>query len=147
MQLHHLKRNNENYKPARVGRGGKRGKTSGRGTKGQLARAGRKLRPELRDIIKKIPKLRGRGKNFLKSVVAPTIAINLNVIEKNFSSGDVVSKKTLDNKKLFRVAKSKNWNYKILSLGDITKKITVQGIPCSSVAKQKIEKAGGSIAM
>ena len=42
-----------------VGRGGKHAKTSGRGGKGQTARAGNKRRPELRDIIKKLPKKRG----------------------------------------------------------------------------------------
>jgi large subunit ribosomal protein L15 len=42
-----------------VGRGGKRGKTSGRGGKGQTARAGHKIRPEIRDLIKKLPKRRG----------------------------------------------------------------------------------------
>ncbi len=67
MQLHNLKKNTGNKKRRQVGRGGKRGKTSGRGTKGQNARAGRKKRPELRDIIKHIPKLRGRGKSPLKS--------------------------------------------------------------------------------
>lgn len=54
-------------KSVQVGRGGKRGKTSGKGTKGQNARAGRKKRPEIRDFIKRFPKLRGRGKNSLKS--------------------------------------------------------------------------------
>lgn len=42
-----------------MGRGGKHAKTSGRGGKGQTARAGNKRRPELRDIIKKLPKNRG----------------------------------------------------------------------------------------
>lgn len=42
-----------------MGRGGKHAKTSGRGGKGQTARAGNKRRPELRDIIKKLPKKRG----------------------------------------------------------------------------------------
>lgn len=42
-----------------MGRGGKRGKTAGRGGKGQTARAGNKRRPELRDIIKRLPKNRG----------------------------------------------------------------------------------------
>ena len=59
MQTHQLKRNISNKKKRVVGRGGKRGKTSGRGTKGQKARAGHRIRPALRDIIKKIPKLRG----------------------------------------------------------------------------------------
>ena len=42
-----------------MGRGGKHAKTSGRGGKGQTARSGNKRRPELRDIIKRLPKNRG----------------------------------------------------------------------------------------
>ena len=68
MQFHNLKRKTPNKKSRQVGRGGTRGKTSGRGTKGQNARAGRKKRPEMRDIIKRFPKLRGRGVNQLKSI-------------------------------------------------------------------------------
>jgi len=67
MQFHTLKRKTQNKKARQHGRGGTRGKTSGRGTKGQNARAGRKKRPEIRDTIKKLPKLRGRGKSSLKS--------------------------------------------------------------------------------
>lgn len=67
MQFHNLKPKTKSRKSRQVGRGGKRGKTSGRGTKGQNARAGRKKRPELRDFIKRFPKLRGRGKSSLKS--------------------------------------------------------------------------------
>lgn len=67
MQWHSIKPKTKRKRSARVGRGGKRGKTAGRGTKGQNARAGRKKRPELRDFIKRFPKLRGRGKNSLKS--------------------------------------------------------------------------------
>ncbi len=59
MQIHELKRKTENRKKKYIGRGGRRGKTCGRGTKGQNARAGRKKRPEIRDIIKKLPKKRG----------------------------------------------------------------------------------------
>jgi len=68
MQFHNLKRKTPNKKSRQVGRGGTRGKTAGRGTKGQNARAGRKKRPEMRDIIKRFPKLRGRGVNSLKSI-------------------------------------------------------------------------------
>lgn len=67
MQFHNLKRKTPNKKSRSVGRGGKRGKTAGRGTKGQNARAGAKLRPELRDFIQHVPKLRGRGRSSLKS--------------------------------------------------------------------------------
>ena len=67
MQLNNLKPRTKRKKSVQVGRGGKRGKTAGRGTKGQNARAGRKKRPEIRDFIKRFPKLRGRGKNSFKS--------------------------------------------------------------------------------
>lgn len=68
MQFHNLQSKTKRKRARQVGRGGKRGKTAGRGTKGQNARAGRKKRPEMRDIIKRIPKLRGRGKSSLKSL-------------------------------------------------------------------------------
>ncbi len=67
MQLHNLQSRTKRIRSRQVGRGGRRGKTAGRGTKGQNARAGRKKRPEIRDIIKRIPKLRGRGRSSLKS--------------------------------------------------------------------------------
>ena len=70
MQIHNLKRKNKNKKDRLVGRGGKHAKTSGRGGKGQTARAGNKRRPELRDIIKKLPKKRGyRFNTHRKTVV------------------------------------------------------------------------------
>ena len=59
MQIHELKREHKNMRDRLVGRGGKHAKTSGRGGKGQTARAGNKRRPELRDIIKRLPKNRG----------------------------------------------------------------------------------------
>jgi len=43
----------------RIGRNGKRGTTSGRGTKGQKSRAGHRIRPAERDLILKLPKMRG----------------------------------------------------------------------------------------
>ena len=52
MQLHTLKRKTKNKTKKRVGRGGKRGTYSGKGLKGQKSRAGKKIRPEIRDIIK-----------------------------------------------------------------------------------------------
>ncbi|HNW71501.1 MAG TPA: hypothetical protein PKZ36_02640 [Candidatus Paceibacterota bacterium] len=72
MQIHNIKRVHKNKKDRIVGRGGKHAKTSGRGGKGQTARAGNKRRPELRDIIKKLPK--NRGYHF-KSVRKPTVLL------------------------------------------------------------------------
>mgnify|MGYP001559029654 CR=1 FL=1 len=91
MQFHNLKRNNANRKSKQVGRGGTRGKTSGKGTKGQNARAGRKKRPEMRDIIKKIPKLRGRGRNSFLGFQVAMVPVNFEAIEKHFAAGDEVN--------------------------------------------------------
>jgi large subunit ribosomal protein L15 len=143
MQIHNLKRNIKNKKSVQVGRGGKRGKTSGKGTKGQKARAGRKLRPEERDIIKKIPKLRGYR---FKSIQVPTISINLSKIEAHFKDGDTVSVASLVEKRLVRTVGGKMPKVKILSTGEVTKKITIENLPASASAKAKIEKAGGKFA-
>ena len=69
MQIHNLKREHKNKKDRIVGRGGKHAKTSGRGGKGQTARAGNKRRPELRDIIKKLPKNRGYRFNSVRKQI------------------------------------------------------------------------------
>ena len=58
MQVHELKPSNKPKKRRRIGRGGKRGNYSGRGSKGQKSRAGAKMRPQLREIINKFPKKR-----------------------------------------------------------------------------------------
>jgi len=72
MQIHNLKRIHKNRKDRIVGRGGKHAKTSGRGGKGQTARSGNKRRPELRDIIKRLPKNRGyQFKSIQKSFLVP----------------------------------------------------------------------------
>ena len=59
MQLHELKPIHKKKQPKRVGRGGKKGTYSGRGMKGQKSRAGRRLPPVIREMIKRYPKLRG----------------------------------------------------------------------------------------
>lgn len=145
MQIHQLKRVHENYKRTRVGRGGKRGKTSGRGTKGQLARSGRKLRPQLRDTIKKIPKLRGRGRNFLKSINSGAIVVNVELLNTHFEAGETVNNQTLKQKGLVRLQKGIKPVIKILGTGDLSKKLIIEGCGVSAGAKEKIEKAGGSI--
>ncbi len=61
MQLHEVKPIHKNESRKRIGRGGKRGTYSGKGIKGQKSRAGRKIRPAVRDLIQRTPKLRGSG--------------------------------------------------------------------------------------
>ncbi len=144
MQIHNLKRKTANKKKVQVGRGSKRGKTSGRGTKGQNARAGRKKRPELRDIIKKIPKLRGRGRNSLHSIQADAVAVNLNTLSV-FKAGDTVSPKTLVDNGVITMYKGRYPKVKILSTGEVTSKLNFANCNVSAGAKAKIEQVGGTI--
>jgi len=142
MQLHTLKRNTLQKKAKRVGRGGKRGKTAGRGTKGQKARAGNKRRPEWRDIIKKIPKARGYRFASIQKEVFP---INLEALEIHFASGETVSQESLIEKGLISKRGGKFQRAKILGTGEITKKLIVSKLPISASAKKAIETAGGNV--
>jgi len=109
MQLHNIKKNSSNKTSIRIGRGGKRGKTSGAGMKGQKARAGTSGRPAMRDIIKKLPKLRGQGKNGNKNnaIIVNHFPVNLSILDENFSNGDVVSSTTLFEKGIIKKEKGK----------------------------------------
>ncbi len=150
MQIHEIKVNKKHQgkKSRRVGRGGKRGKTSGRGMKGQKARAGHKLRPEMRDIIKKLPKLRGHGKNRAKSVNASKqrpVAVNLSALEKVFGKGDTVNIDSLLEKKVVETKNGKKPLVKILAKGEISKALNIENLAISAKAKEAIEKAGGKV--
>ena len=142
MQIHELARKTPNKKAPLRGRGGKRGKTSGRGTKGQDSRAGRKKRPELRDFIKRVPKLRGYAFN---SIVDKMVPVSLAMINERFESGDRVEPKTIAEKKIVVTSSGRYPKMKILSDGEVTKKFIVSGISISKGAKDKIEKAGGTV--
>lgn len=150
MQLHELQANTKRVRARRVGRGGKRGKTSGRGMKGQKARAGHSLRPEMRDQIKKIPKLRGHGKNRARTIndsVVPAVVVNVAALESMFNNGDAVNPQTLKAHGLIRAVRGmKRAPVKILGEGNVSKKLIVSGCTLSASAREKIEKAGGVIA-
>lgn len=145
MQTHNLKRKTKRVTSKPVGRGGKRGKTSGRGTKGQKARAGNKKRPEMRDIIKKIPKLRGRGKNIFQSIQTKPVVVNLEKIEVIIEKGDTVTPAFLYEKGLISKKGGKLPKVKILGMGDLSKSFNIKGCTVSASAKEKIEKAGGKV--
>ena len=147
MELNTLKSSKANRQTKRVGRGGKRGKTAGRGTKGQKARAGNKRRPEWRDIIKKLPKRRGYGKNRARTVVprVPVAAINLKTLSSNFKDGAVVSLTTLMKAGLLRRVSGKMPPVKILGTGDVPSKLSIEGLKVSESAKAAIEKNGGKV--
>lgn len=130
-----------------VARGGKRGKTSGRGGKGQSARAGNKRRPEWRDIIKKLPKLRGRGVNQHKSIVEKPLVVNLAMIDGAFAANDAVTPTTLVEKGVIATWSGRIPAVKILGDGELKKALKVSGCVVSETAKAEIEKAGGSVAL
>lgn len=144
MQLHSISPRTPFAKSTSVGRGGKRGKTSGRGNKGQNSRAGAKKRPEWRDIIKRLPKLRGRGKNSNISIQTKDTVLNLKDLS-SFAAKEVVSPKTLLEKRLIRVTSGVTPVVKILGTGELKVALTVEGCKVSTSAKAAIEKAGGSV--
>lgn len=143
MQIHQVKRAHPNKTKKIVGRGGKRGTTAGRGTKGQLSRSGRKLRPELRDLIKKIPKL--RGYRFASVNNAKPVTIKLDQLVKVFNTGDTVSIPTLLSSGVLSTKKGKVPGVKILGTGEVTKKLNIVGCRVSKKVKEIVEKAGGSV--
>lgn len=131
-------------KKKRIGRGGKKGNYSGRGIKGQKARAGRKIRPAERDIILKLPKLRGIKFKPLKE--KPYI-VNLEDINEKFNENEVVNKETLVQKKVLKIRKSdKNPKIKILARGKLDKKLIFSSeLLFSNKAKEEILKSGSVI--
>lgn len=148
MQLHELQPKNRRKTAKRIGRGGKRGKTSGRGMKGQTSRAGNSTRPEIRDMIKKLPKLRGHGKNRARTVNAEKVrpvVVNLSALEAAFDAGDQVTAETLVAKDVISSRRKRAPSVKILGNGTLSKKLSIVGCEVSQSAAAAIEKAGGSI--
>lgn len=148
MQLHELTTSTGVTRTQRVGRGGKRGKTSGKGHKGQKARAGRKLRPQERDTIKRIPKRRGYGKNRSRTVNSGKIrpvGVNLSTLERVFEVGARVDPSSLVANGVVRSVAGNVPTVKILGIGTLTKKITVASCTLSAKAKESIEKVGGVV--
>jgi large subunit ribosomal protein L15 len=142
MQLHELSPKHKLKKKKRVGRGGKRGTYSGRGSKGQKSRAGRKMQPVIRELIKRYPKLRGyRFKRRQKNIAV----LNTGILEEKFKDSDVINPKVLFERGLVRRIKGRMPKVKILSKGEITKKLIIKNCKVSKTAKNKIEKAGGTI--
>ncbi len=146
MQLHELKRATPNKTAKRVGRGGGRGKTSGRGTKGQKARAGHSIRPDIREQLKKIPKLRGRGIQGLISIQNKPLVVNVAALNAAFAAGDTITPSVLVERGLVRTPKKSAPVVKILGDGELAKKLNISGCVVSASAKTKIEAAGGSVA-
>jgi len=134
-------------KARRIGRGGKRGKTAGRGGKGQTARAGNKRRPEWRDLIKKIPKRRGYGKNRSRTVVprVRSAPVSLEAVTKHFKAGETVSPSTLVKLGLVRRVGGKLPPVKVLGGGTLVMKLVFERVATSASARAAIEASGSVI--
>lgn len=145
MRLHDLKPTlGSKRKKIRVGRGiaGKRGKTGGRGTKGQGSRRGGGKGPYFEGgqlpLVRRLPFKRGFNNPF--RVVYQEV--NLWLLDRTFEDGDTVDPLTLAQKGLIRESADP---VAILGSGDISKKLTVRVNRLTQSAQSKIEAAGGSI--
>ena len=143
MQFHQLTSPKQKTRK-RIGRGGKRGTYSGKGMKGQKSRAGKRIRPALRDFVQRIPKLRGvpasrYKKQGVKQFRVIYQIINLDVLDKNFKDGETVSPKVLLEKKLVRRIKGKTPAVKILGRGELKKKLMFEGVSMSKQAEKHVK--------
>ncbi|MEK7580321.1 MAG: 50S ribosomal protein L15 [Patescibacteria group bacterium] len=142
LSLHTLTAKKKKKHIKRVGRGNAsgHGTYSGRGLKGQKARSGGKKGREMKGLragMKQIPKLGG-----FKSLKPTFKAINLSLLENNFSEGDIVNLRSLRERKLI---KNRDNFVKILGEGKLTKKLIVEIKNFSQTAKKAIEDCGGEI--
>ena len=146
MRLHDLKPTpGSKHRRRRVGRGESSGlgKTSGKGNKCQKARSGASIRPGFEGgqmpLARRLPK-KGFNNAQFKTQYA---IVNLVDLEIKFADGDEVNEQSLRNVGL---VKGTFDGVKVLANGELTKKLTVAVEKVSAAAKEKIEKAGGSVA-
>jgi large subunit ribosomal protein L15 len=148
-----------NLKPAqqrrarkRVGRGmgSGKGRYSGRGVKGQKARSGsHKMRPGFEGgqmpIYMRLGKQRGPWSKDAMPMGphrTATQPVNLAVLERKFEDGDEVSLEALAER---GIIKNTRTDVKVLGQGELTKKLAVTAHAFSASAREKIEKAGGTV--
>ena len=145
MKLHDLQpTEGSKHRRRRVGRreSSGLGKTSGKGHKGQKSRAGASIRPGFEGgqmpLARRLPK-----KCFNNAQFKTQFAIvNVSQLEAKFADGDTVNEESL---RACGLVKGIYDAVKVLGMGDLTKKLTVDVDKVSGAAKEKIEKAGGSV--
>jgi len=144
MELHQLQVNRGLKKKKRIGRGGKLGTYSGRGIKGQKARSGARFEPIIRPLIKRYHKL--KGASFISAPKAKISAeVNLSLLEKHFQAGETVSPQSLVEKSIISTRHQHVPVIKVLSDGELTKKLIFDKCSLSEAARKKIMEAGGEI--
>ena len=132
------------HKRKRVGRGGSRGGTSGKGHKGQKARsgAGRKISAGFEGgqmpLHRRLPK---RGFNNKRFKVEFAL-VNLEQLENCFNDGEHVTRELLIEKRLIR----RNSDcVKLLGRGELSKSLQVTVDACSASALQAVTARGGEV--
>ena len=147
MRLHNLSPNpGAKKRRKRLGQGESsgKGKTSGKGHKGQKARSGGSLRLGFEGgqmpLIRRIPKRGFNNKNF-KDVFG---IVNLDDLEKKFAEGAAVTETLL---REIGVIRGRIAGVKVLGRGELSKKLTLEVDYITASAREKIEKAGGSISI
>ena len=145
MRLHDLKpRPGAKHRTKRLGIGESsgHGKTSGKGHKGQKARSGGSIRPGFEGgqmpLSRRLPKRGFNNKDF-KTFYG---VINLDTLEQRFEDGTAVNEKLLRGAALIRGSFD---GVKVLGRGEVTKKFHLEVDSISASAKEKIEKAGGTV--
>jgi large subunit ribosomal protein L15 len=141
MQLQSLKNTSRPYKRRKLlgrGMGSGRGKTCCRGHKGAGSRSGWKSRERYEGgqlpLYRKIP-----GRGFSNARFQRKLdAINLGEIEALFADGELVCAETLFEKGFLT---SKSYGIKVLSDGELTKKVTIEAAAYSKKAAEKLAKA------
>ena len=147
MKLNTLKLNSPRKKKKRLGRGigSTKGKTSGRGHKGQKSRSGvaiKSFEGGQMPLYRRLPK---RGFNSIDKI--KVAKINLERIQsfidkKTINSNDTINFKLL---KKLKIINKNSQKLKILGTGEIKVKINIETDLISKSAKEKLEKIGGSI--
>jgi len=147
MRLHNLApRPGAKHRRKRLGCGESsgHGKTSGRGHKGQKARSGGSIRLGFEGgqmpLIRRLPKRGFNNKDF-KPVYA---VVNLDTLEERFESGSVINEAAL---RAQRLVHGRNDGIKLLARGNVTKSFTVEVNKSSAAAREKLEKAGGTLTL
>ncbi len=131
-------------KRKRIGRGGSRGGTSGKGTKGQLARTGGASKVRFgfeggqMPLHRRLPKRGFNNEQFRKDCAI----INVADLERVCVANEAITKEHLVEKGLL---KNPRMVVKILAEGNLTKPITITVDACSASALEKIKKSGGEV--
>ena len=131
----------------RVGRGigSGKGKTSGRGVKGQKSRSGvaiKSFEGGQMPLYRRLPK---RGFNPIKKSIISVI--NLGYLQKLIDTNKISSsqKINIETLKKSKIVRNSTRKFKILSTGEIKSKVDIEADYSSKSAIEKIKKAGGSI--